>query len=284
MPETSTPVTSETSAPGPAAPGACPTAPSPLADGLRMAVGTLTALPVRPPTRTDRDVARVAMLLAPLAGLVPGLAAAAVAAGALLAGASAPLASALAVGTAALATRGLHLDGLADTADGLTASYDRERALDVMRRGNVGPAGAGALVLVLTVQVTALAQAMDGPGPVAVAVAAVIGRSALVLGCTSGVPAARSGGLGAAVAGSVPKAWSVVGLLLVAAAGAAALAPWGAPGVAAGAAATVGAAAAAAALLRRAVARLGGITGDVLGAAVETSTTAALVVLAVAAP
>lgn len=253
----------------------------PLRDGLRMAVGTLTALPVPPPGRIDRRVAGTAMLLAPIAGLVPGLAAAGVAWLAGAAGAGPLLAAALAIGTVALATRGLHLDGLADTADGLTAAYDRERALDVMRRGNTGPAGAGALVLVMLVQVTALAQAIDTLGPQAAAVALVIGRAALMLGCSHGVPAARPGGLGAAVAGTVPRLATAGGLVVVAAAAAATLAQSaGVAGAATGAAAVAAAAGAVCTLLLRAVRRLGGITGDVLGACVETASTTALVVLA----
>lgn len=248
-----------------------------LVDGLRMAMGTLTAVPVPPPSRIDRTVAGVAMLLAPVAGLVPGLAAAAVAWLAGAAGASPLLGAALAIGTVALATRGLHLDGLADTADGLTAAYDRERALDVMRRGNTGPAGAGALVLVLLVQVAALAQALEWFGPAAAAVGVATGRAALMIGCARGVPAARPGGLGATVSGTVPRAAAVLGLALVAAAAGLLTGPYGAAGVAVAAIAVV-------VLLARAVQRLGGITGDVLGASVETATTAALITLAVAGP
>ena len=60
-----------------------------------------------------------------------------------------PLATAVvAVTTLALGSRAFHLDGLADTADGLTASYDRERSLAVMRTGAAGPAGVVAVVLV----------------------------------------------------------------------------------------------------------------------------------------
>src|SRR5205085_6995031 len=106
----------------------------------------------------------------------------------------------------ALASRGLHLDGLADTADGLASSYDRERALAVMRRGDVGPAGAATLGLVLLVQVAALADLVSPGGwsaAVVPAVAVVLSRCVLALVCARGVPAARPEGLGATVASSV---------------------------------------------------------------------------------
>ena len=62
----------------------------------------------------------------------------------------------LGVGALALGSRAFHLDGLADTADALTASYDRERSLEVMKSGAAGPAGVAALVVVLGVQAVAL--------------------------------------------------------------------------------------------------------------------------------
>jgi adenosylcobinamide-GDP ribazoletransferase len=246
-----------------------------LGDALRMAVGTLTAVPVPAPRRIDRRVGGTAMVLAPLAGLIPGLAAAAVAWACLALRASPLLSAVLALGLVALATRGLHLDGLADTADGLTAAYDRERALQVMRRGNTGPAGAATLVFVLVVQVAALAQALDRFGPVAALIGVLAGRAALTLACTRGIPAARPEGLGATVAGSVPRTAVVLVMLVVAASAA---------GVArdpAAAAAPLPGAAVAGVLLRRATTRLGGVTGDVLGACIEAATAAALVTLAV---
>jgi adenosylcobinamide-GDP ribazoletransferase len=220
---------------------------SSLVDGLRLAVGTLTAIRVAPPTRVDRSVARVAMLLAPVAVLPVGLTAA-------LAGALHPwlglpplVAAALAIVAVALGSRGLHLDGLADTADGLGSGYDRERALAVMRLG------LGVLVC--------------------------LSRSALYPACADGVPSARPDGLGATVAGVVPRTAAGLGVLLAATAAALGLAAtgaawWlGAVAVAAGALTIVG-------LLMRCVRRFGGITGDVLGAAIEVDLLVLLVVVA----
>ena len=58
----------------------------------------------------------------------------------------------LVVGTLALGTRAMHLDGLADTVDGLGSGWDRQRALEVMRRGDIGPMGVVALVIMLGLQ------------------------------------------------------------------------------------------------------------------------------------
>ena len=135
----------------------------------RLAVGTLTALPVTPPRRVDRDTAGLAMVLAPLAVVPLG-----VAVGVVLWAADAldlaPLAAGFgAVGVLALGSRAFHLDGLADTADGLTASYDRVRALEVMRSGAAGrhgpPRGAGARTKPLTSPPPAATRCAPRAGP-----------------------------------------------------------------------------------------------------------------------
>ena len=242
---------------------------------LRLAVGTLTVLPTGAVT-VDRPTARTAMLVAPLAVVPLGL----LAGGLTWLGAALgwpDLASGLVVVTAlALGTRALHLDGLADTVDGLGCGGDPERALAVMRRGDVGPMGAVALVLVLGLQAACLGALVSGwRSAVAVAVLVCCSRAALAVGCRTGVPAARPGGLGAAVAGTVPVTAAV--LTWVAVAGVLVL-TW--PLLGGGRSAgllTAGIAGAAALLLvgwcRR---RLGGVTGDVLGASVEVTLTVLL--------
>ncbi|WP_209305889.1 adenosylcobinamide-GDP ribazoletransferase, partial [Mycobacterium sp. PS03-16] len=145
-----------------------------ISDGWRLAAGTLTVLPVGAPRRVDRATARTAMLLAPLAALPLG----AVTAGIVLAGNTVGLAplitGLLAVGALALGSRCLHLDGLSDTVDGLTASYDRDRSLHVMKSGTIGPAGAVALIVVLGLQAAALAALADRPGGALLAGSAVV--------------------------------------------------------------------------------------------------------------
>jgi adenosylcobinamide-GDP ribazoletransferase len=170
----------------------------------------------------------------------------------------------------------MHLDGLADTADGLSASYDRHKALEVMRRGNIGPSGVAAVALVLLVDAAALASLLStGPGVTLVCVSLLASRHLLAWACTTGVPAARPEGLGATVAGTVQNAVAGLGLLLLT--GLSALAshwstlPWWTGPVVVGSAALGGAA-----VIHRTVRRFGGITGDVLGAVIEVSFASAL--------
>jgi adenosylcobinamide-GDP ribazoletransferase len=98
-------------------------------------------------------------------------------------------------------------------------------------------------------------------------------RAALVLVCLRGVPAARPDGLGAAVAGSVPPVATVAVWLGVAAVLTAASVAAGDSWVT-GPVATLLALAAVGLLLRRCIRRLGGVTGDVMGACIEVACTA----------
>jgi adenosylcobinamide-GDP ribazoletransferase len=233
---------------------------------------------VQPPIRIDRSVARTAMLIAPLACLPIGVGAALLGLAGRWLGLPVLVTAVLIIGFVALGSRGLHLDGLADTADGLAASYDRDRALQIMRRGNTGPIGAVTLVLVLLTQVASVAAVLGREwGLVAVAVLVCLSRCSLYISCATGVPAARPDGLGAVVAGVVPRAVAAVGLVVAAAACSGVLlltgsAWWlGSLGVLIAALVVAG-------LVRRAVRRFGGVTGDVLGAGIELFLAAVLVV------
>ncbi|GGW81064.1 adenosylcobinamide-GDP ribazoletransferase [Streptomyces lucensis JCM 4490] len=250
-------------------------------DGLRFAFGTLTVLPVRV-HRWDRGAARGGMLAAPLAGLVVGGCAAGLGLLLLLLGAGAPLAAVASVAVPAALTRGLHLDGLADTADGLGSGKPAEDALRIMKQSDIGPFGVLTLVLVLLAQVAALARLYDDSwarGALAAVVSAAAARLALTLAARTGVPAARPEGLGAAVAGVVPRAAALGVTLVVTVAAAAAGACRGGYDAARTALAVVAAVGVADLLLRRCTRRFGGVTGDVFGALAETAATAALVVL-----
>lgn len=246
--------------------------------GLRLAGTLLTAIPI-PGTAAahgtpDRRIAAAAMYWAPVIGLLLGAAAA----GVLLAcraGHSGPLlAAVLAIAVLAALTRGLHLDGLADFADGLGSRQPARRALEIMKRSDIGPFGVATIVLTVLLQVSALARAEQiGRGPVAVMVAAVTARLAMMLACRHRVPSARPDGLGALVAGTVHPFWG--GILALAALAAAGAFGWIYP------AAMAIALLISLALTSLATRRLGGITGDVLGALAEATAATCLVITAV---
>lgn len=245
-------------------------------DGWRLALGTLTAVPGPAPSYVDGRVAARAALLAPLAAAPLGLAAGLVAWLGVTLG-LAPLAVAvLVVATVVAGSRALHVDGLADTADGLTASYDPERSRAVMRTGDTGPAGATAIVLVLGIQAGAVVALLDLPrGPVVIGVLVALARVGHSPACRRGVPSISSG-LGAAYAHSLTLP-AVVALWAAAAATAGAVLEWaGIPWWHAPAGFAV-AALAVLLLVRRAGARLGGVNGDVFGAAIEITLACLLV-------
>lgn len=197
------------------------------------------------------------------------------------------LAAALAVAAFALLTRGLHLDGTADLADGLGSGRPAEQASAIMRRPDVGAFGVVAVGCTLLVQVAGLSAVLAGSsrpeGLFALALAAATGRTAVLQ--AAGDRIAPGSALAALVAGGVraPLRWAAVAVLVVAAGAGGVLLGGGVrPGV--WSVAAVGAGLLAAASVRRhAVRRLGGVSGDVFGALVEIGTTGVLVVLAAAA-
>lgn len=234
--------------------------------GLRLAFTTLTVLPL-PAGRVDRRAAAWAMGAAPLVGVLLGGVLGLLCLG--LGQIAPPLvAGGVTVAAGVLLTRGLHLDGLADTVDALGSYRRGDAALEIMKKPDVGPFGVAAVVLVLLIQAAAVT-------PVAVLVAWTTGRLAITVACSRGIPAARGQGLGALVAGTVPVPVTagLAALVLGAAAWAVPGRPWQGP------AAVVLALAVVLLLVRHAVRRFGGITGDVLGAAVELATTVTLLAL-----
>ena len=236
--------------------------------GLRLAFTTLTVLPIRG-GRVDRAAASVAMSVAPAVGAVLGLGLGAVLW--LLREAHAPnlVAAGVTVAAAGLLTRGMHLDGLADTVDALGSYRRGDEALAIMKKADIGPFGVAAIAVTMLVQAAALTKV----SLVAVVVAWTAGRLAIPLACRRGVPAARPEGLGALVAETVPLPTAAL-IAAVVVASAAAATPdrlWQGP------AAVVASLAVVVVLLAHCVRRFGGITGDVLGASVEVATTIALV-------
>jgi adenosylcobinamide-GDP ribazoletransferase len=254
---------------------------------LRDALGLFTIVPVRAAPEIGRREAARAVLWLPAVGALLAVPAAGVLLAVEAGSHSAPrrlLAAALAIGVLALLTGGLHLDGLADTADGLGSRRPRDEVLAIMRRSDVGPFGVAALLFTVLVQITALATVSPGwPGAGAVLLAAVTGRVAVVL--ATGAPAARPGGFGALVAAATTARARVAAGAAVVVVAAGTAAEVAGPAAALRAAVAVLAGLLAADLLRRiAVRRLGGMTGDVFGALVEVAAATALLALALATP
>ena len=249
---------------------------------LARSISMFTIVPVRVPVDLQPGDGVGALLWLPAVGAVAGAAAALPAAAIRGWAPHADLLGAvLAVAALALLTRCLHLDGLADTADGLGSRAPAARALEIMRQSDIGPFGVVVLVLVLGADVAALGSVQGGPWTLvgALAVAAATGRVAGVHAAVRGVPSARGSGFGSLVAGRVPVA---------------AAAGWTAGVLGLGAAVAVAesigvgwvlvpqAVALAVAYLFRlqVVRRLGGVTGDVFGALIESAAAVTLIGLA----
>lgn len=244
-------------------------------NALRLAIGTFTRIPVPPPTTINRLIGGQAMAIAPFVGIVLALIS-----GLPLLGWQTqiphPLLATFAIAILAWITRGMHLDGLADVADGLGSNKPAEQALEIARKSDIGPFGVLTLVFGLLIQVFALTACLDrGFGFFAFISAVFVSRIALTWGCIKGWPAARKDGLGVVIAETLPLAVPII---------------WTAPaligsyvifGVLGTAAITAGIISALA-LFTLCKNRFGGVTGDVFGAAIEIAMTATLTVLVLA--
>ena len=234
-------------------------------------LGLLTRLPV-PPTDPARTHGANAAWAWPLAGLVVGGLGALVASLALAAGLPAPVAALVLVATQVAATGALHEDGLADSLDGLWGGWDRARRLEIMADSRIGAYGVVGLVLMLGArwQLWALAIGAGALWPAALALGVASRAPMAVL--SAGLPFARPNGLSRSVGRPSPRAAALAALI-----GAVGLVPlgWAAPVVLA---AICGVAWLWARIAR---ARIGGQTGDILGAVQQLSEIAGLLALGI---
>ncbi|MCX7826189.1 MAG: adenosylcobinamide-GDP ribazoletransferase [Verrucomicrobiae bacterium] len=172
------------------------------------------------------------------------------------------LAALVVVGLAAL-TGGLHLDGLADTCDGFYAGRNREHVLHIMRDPRIGSMGVIGLVCVLGLKYIALLSVPGSRALWAVVAAPIVGRCAMVAACAL-APYARQHGTGGAFVGQLGRGQPLVAVVM-AAVGCAMLG-WPHAVIAfAGVGIWLGL------FVRYCRRRIGGLTGDTLGALNETT-------------
>jgi adenosylcobinamide-GDP ribazoletransferase len=232
----------------------------------------LTRLPLPDPGPPDGPVLGRSALFYPMVGLCIGTLVWGLCAGVglLAQGAAAgPLAAVVLIAWVWL-TGGLHLDGLADSADAWVGGLgNRARTLEILRDPRIGVMGALALGLALIAKWAGLAALIEGLGAAVLIWLSALSRGQLLLLMLT-TPYARSQGLGGDVVARLPRgpAWAVLALVAggtVLALGLVALAVAGLTFL----------------LWRRAMLqRLGGFTGDTAGALVELTEAAVLLALA----
>ena len=177
------------------------------------------------------------------------------------------LAALLTVTVWKVVTGGLHLDGLADCLDGLVGK-DPEHRLAIMRDSRIGAFGALGLIFFLLLEVAAVAELPQAIRWRVLVAAPAIARAMPPL-VARAFPAARAHGHGAGFRVGLRARSAVLALVLAAAAAFLALGPIAALALAAAIAAALG-------IGRFMAGRLGGMTGDVLGASVEVAELTAL--------
>lgn len=237
---------------------------------VTQALSLLSRLPL---PRVSHDRGARAAWAYPLAGMVIGAIAALGGATALWAGLPAPLTALIALALLVICSGALHEDGLADTADGLWGGWTRERRLDIMKDSHIGTYGVIALVLSLGARWAALWLLYDhGSGTAAVAIVASAALSRAVLPCVmTALPHARETGLSHSQGRPSPRT-AVTGL------GIACGVVIGLTG-GAGVWAVLWALIAAGLVARIAQVKIGGQTGDILGATQQMTEIAVLVYL-----
>lgn len=245
---------------------------------LAAALGMFSVLPVGHQVAVDRSNAGRVIALLPTVGLVLGAIAGVVLW--LVAAAGAPWVAAVA-GVAVLAglTGALHLDGVADTADGLGSRRPAEEALAVMKQSDIGPMGVITLLVVLALDVTALGTLAEFSPTVAALVlvaAATAGRLPVVW--ATRLASARPGGFGAIFAGATSPTLLVaatVGVVVLVAGAGWLAGDWS--GAVEFVAVSLLALAVALVWARHLARRLGGMTGDTFGSLVEVAQAVVLV-------
>lgn len=238
---------------------------------IRAALALLTRLPLGNGAITAGARAAWAW---PVAGLVPGGAGTLAAWIALGVGLPPSIAAGLAVCASIAATGALHEDGLADTADGFWGGWTRERRLEIMKDSRIGTYGVLALAIATGLRWAALAALMTAGTVAGPLVAAALLSRAAMLPVAAHLPHARRDGLSAAT-GRPPLGAELIGVAFAAIVSALLIGPLVVVAfAAAGLSALV--------LARLGRARIGGQTGDLLGATQQVAEIAVLLTLTAA--
>lgn len=111
-------------------------------------------------------------------------------------------AAGIAICASMLLTGAIHEDGLSDCADGLFGGSTKAKVLEIMRDSRIGVYGAAALIMTIGLRWTALASLSIGQGVAALIIAHIIGRAAITIALHYG-SYARSKGLASSVASGV---------------------------------------------------------------------------------
>jgi adenosylcobinamide-GDP ribazoletransferase len=241
-------------------------------NGLLGAIQFLTRVPIR---LSEPPVLTRCVPWFPLVGGLIGLAVGGAAAG-LAELVPMAVAAAIAIVAGVLITGAFHEDGLADTADAFGGGWTRDQRLRILGDPLHGSYGVAALCSAIVVRILCVASLAPAAALAGLVAAHSIGRSAAV-GAMATYPLATADGLGAGYATGLSRGRAALGIVSGVAIGAAATGWWIGPLAAAGLVAAV-------AVGALAVRKIGGITGDVLGAVEQVAECLVLVVVSALAP
>ena len=236
------------------------------------AAGLLTRVPVRVNTDLAMKRGPLAAWAYPLVGLKVAVAMTIVGAVALWVGINAQITAGLILATSVILTGAMHEDGLADSADGLWGGWDKARRLEIMKDSRTGAYGVLALVLSMIIRWAALTALLQSEHWIAAIIGTAMLSRAAMVAIMTGLPNARGNGLSQSVGRPKPiTAWLAIGT--------ATLGCFIALGLTAG---TLLIVAAIITSIWAGIAhqKIGGQTGDILGATQQLSEIALLITLA----
>lgn len=241
--------------------------------GFRFAMSFLTIFPVGLSQRVDDQVFGKSVKYFPVIGLIIGLLLAAVYIVASPRLSELATSAVIVVGLLII-TRAFHLDGLADTFDGLLGGRDKEHALAIMKDSRVGSFGVVAVVSVIALKIVLLASVSEELKVGAIIAFPIIGRWAASYAASTQPYARSGGGLGSAFIEGSSKRGLLLSSIVASAAAAVFLKAFFIVAFVAAFIFVI-------AFMRSVKKKIGGVTGDILGASIELTETVVLFTMAV---